>query len=154
MKYSDDVIRRAVSESKSWAGVCRILRGIDNKKAVLTGMQWHIRNRAKDAGVDSSHFTGQAWNRGQTFGPKRSVEYYLCKGGPFIKSNDLKKRLIRDGLKKHQCESCMGTEWMGHPIPIELDHIDGDHDNNLIGNLRILCPNCHAQTETYCGKNI
>ncbi len=42
----------------------------------------------------------------------------------------------------------------GRPIPLELDHINGRRDDNRLDNLRILCPNCHAQTETYRGKNI
>lgn len=43
---------------------------------------------------------------------------------------------------------------MGEPIPLQLDHIDGNHTNNKLENLQILCPNCHAKTPTYCGKNI
>jgi 5-methylcytosine-specific restriction endonuclease McrA len=46
------------------------------------------------------------------------------------------------------------TEWLGQPIPLEIDHIDGDSTNNSLDNFRILCPNCHAQTPTYRGLNI
>lgn len=54
------------------------------------------------------------------------------------------------GLK---CEICNHEEWQGKPISIELDHIDGDSTNNELNNLRLLCPNCHAQTPTYKSKN-
>lgn len=51
------------------------------------------------------------------------------------------------------CSVCKQTEWMGKPIPLELDHIDGDSENNQRNNLRLICPNCHAQTQTYKGRN-
>lgn len=54
----------------------------------------------------------------------------------------------------HQCEVCQNTEWCGKPIPLELDHVDGNPENNTRENLRLICPNCHAQTETYKGKNV
>ena len=49
---------------------------------------------------------------------------------------------------------CGITEWNGQPTPTELDHINGVRTDNRLENLRILCPNCHAQTKTYRGKNI
>lgn len=72
----------------------------------------------------------------------------------WVSSHKIRIRLINDGIKKHQCECCGITEWMGKPAPLELDHIDGNHHNNDLTNLRILCPNCHSQTETNSGKNI
>jgi len=69
-------------------------------------------------------------------------------------SNKLRKRLIKAGLKSHQCETCGLVEWLGSPIPLELDHINGDKHDNRLPNLRIICPNCHALTDTYRGKNI
>jgi hypothetical protein len=61
---------------------------------------------------------------------------------------------VEEGLKDHRCEACDLTRWRGRPIPLELDHIDGDRTNNELQNLRLLCPNCHALTPTYRGRNI
>lgn len=71
----------------------------------------------------------------------------------YISSHKLKLKLIRDGIKEAKCECCGIFEWMNKPAPLELDHIDGDHYNNVLNNLRILCSNCHAQTDTNSGKN-
>lgn len=62
--------------------------------------------------------------------------------------------MIKEGYKEYKCECCGLTEWRGKPIPLELHHKDGNHDNNKLDNLEILCPNCHAQTDNYTGKNI
>ena len=66
--------------------------------------------------------------------------------------NDLKKRLIKDGVKEIKCESCGEIEWLGNPIPLELHHADGDTKNNNIENVKLFCPNCHALTDNYRGK--
>lgn len=96
----------------------------------------------------------RAWSRGLTVGPKRPIEEYLIHSNGLGRTNDLRKRLIREGIKQAKCERCGLTEWNDEAIPLELDHVDGDRKNNLLENLRILCPNCHAQTPTYRGKNI
>ena len=110
------------------------------------------KKRADALGLTKEHMHGQSWNKGKKVGPKRPVEEYLSNQRP-IQSYKLKNRLLAEGLKQHKCECCGITEWNGHPAPIELDHIDGNRYNNTIENLRILCPNCHAQTDTYRGKN-
>jgi 5-methylcytosine-specific restriction endonuclease McrA len=52
------------------------------------------------------------------------------------------------------CAVCKNTVWQGKPIPLELDHINGDPNDECKENLQFICPNCHAQTDTYCGKNV
>jgi 5-methylcytosine-specific restriction endonuclease McrA len=65
----------------------------------------------------------------------------------------VKARLLMAGLKDERCEACGLTDWQGAPISLQLHHVNGDgHDNRLI-NLRLLCPNCHSQTDTWGGRN-
>lgn len=56
-------------------------------------------------------------------------------------------------LRGWKCKKCQGEEWQGERISLCIHHIDGNHINNEIDNLQVLCPNCHAQTDNYCGKN-
>ncbi len=151
-KYTEDQLIVAVSENKSFAGVLRSL-GLKPAGANYANVKLHI----KELQLDTSHWTGQGWNKGQTFSPRREISEYLVnntfKEFPCISSNALRKRLIKEGLKEHKCECCGITEWNGKAAPLELEHKDGNHFNNVLENLQILCPNCHAQTETYRGRN-
>lgn len=78
----------------------------------------------------------------------------IFEGKANYQSHKLKKRLLKENIKKHQCESCHLEEWLNKPIPLELHHIDGNRYNNSLENLSLLCPNCHALTENYRAKNI
>lgn len=136
-KFSNDIIATTVAESVNWAQVCRKL-GVPP----ATGSQSHLKRRAVKAGIDSSHFTGQSWNKGRTFPPKRPIEEYLS--GAYIGSSTLRDRIIKEGLKEAKCEICGKEEWQGVPIPLELDHKNCVHTDNRLENLQIICPNCHA----------
>jgi hypothetical protein len=72
---------------------------------------------------------------------------------PQYTSNKLRQRLIKDRYFEYRCYSCNLSEWLGSPIPLELEHIDGNSSNHLLENLTLLCPNCHALTPTYRGRN-
>lgn len=66
----------------------------------------------------------------------------------------LLKLIRRHGLLPQQCTECgISAKWNGKPMTMHIDHINGDRQDNRIENLRPLCPNCHSQTDTYCGKN-
>lgn len=72
---------------------------------------------------------------------------------PTYQTLKLKKRLVSCGILEYKCLQCGISEWNNITIELHLDHIDGDCHNHMLSNLRLLCPNCHSQTETYCGKN-
>ena len=72
------------------------------------------------------------------------------------RSNSYVRKLLVEelGIDDKVCSICDTREWQGKPLQMHLDHIDGINTNNTVSNLRFICPNCHSQTETYCGKNI
>lgn len=94
--------------------------------------------------LDTSHFKGHGWNAG-------NYDYSLFTKGENKKGGKtLAAPLI--ALRGQRCECCGITEWLGNPIKLEVHHLDGDRLNNELENLKLLCPNCHAYTETYCRK--
>jgi 5-methylcytosine-specific restriction endonuclease McrA len=84
--------------------------------------------------------------------PKVDLNEILDGKHPTFQTFKLKMRLIKEGIFKNECSICTTSEWMGKPLMIELDHIDGNSRNHMLENLRMLCPNCHSQTETFRSK--
>ena len=76
----------------------------------------------------------------------------LVRGRPTGRDH-LKGRLFAASLKEKRCERCGLTEWRGKPVGLQLHHKNGDGTDNRLPNLEILCPNCHAQTDNWGGRN-
>jgi len=82
---------------------------------------------------------------------KTNEELLLTGNYRYNKTKFAKDYLIEK--RGYQCERCKNTEWLGEPIPLELEHKDGDSSNNKLENLELLCPNCHVFTPFYKGRN-
>ena len=143
-------LARAVSLADSYAQVVRLLGWSESS--------WSQRQAKKlvaQAGLATDHFLGRSAMRGLDGNGRaaQSLETVLVRGRRTATSR-LRERLLEAGLLLPECAACGGVEWQGRPIPLELDHINGDRADNRLENLRLLCPNCHAQTDTYRGRNI
>lgn len=146
--YTDQDVVLACAESFSYRQVL-IKLGLNCQTG---GAYVVLKNIITRLSIDISHFTHGSWNKGKKFPSKRDISVYLSNQVK-IGSHALKLRLFKENLKQKKCESCGLESWLGGPIPLELDHINGIHDDNSLSNLRILCPNCHHLTPTHAGKN-
>ncbi len=146
VKYTAELLQPAVDNSRSFAGV---LRYLDLKPS--GSMQSHIIKRCRDLGLDTSHFLSQGWASGKQSRRRKTPDQILVvlpPGSARPKITQIVRALLESGVK-HQCSLCSNTGvWLGKPMTLEVDHIDGDWLNNLLDNLRFLCPNCHSQQET------
>lgn len=119
------------------------------------GNSWRtIKKRLDKYGIEWKHLKNE-WKKGN--GGEREVrpiETYLVENSTVIDSK-FKKRLIDEGLLENRCDICgLNNEWVGKELVLHLDHVNGVNNDNRIGNLRLLCPNCHSQTSTYAGRNM
>lgn len=150
-KYTEQQLRDACKDSLS---IRQTMTKVGIREA--GGNYSTIKKRIKDFNIDISHFTGQVWNVGSRYKQIKLVQplkKILVKNSTY-QSHKLKLRLLKENYLTHMCYKCNNTTWLNQPIALELEHIDGNHSNNELTNLTLLCPNCHAQTSTYRGKNI
>lgn len=148
--WTDEQLIEAVSSSVS-------IREVITKLGLIPagGNYVQVKARMAELRLNMSHFTGQRWNKGKTYHTKTrpSIESLLVKSSS-VQSFKLKKRLYEAGLKTPKCELCgWAKRSVDGRIPLELDHINGDHSDNRLENLRILCPNCHSLQPTHRGRN-
>lgn len=148
--FTDEEFIEAVKSSMS------IRKTLIKLGLVPSGNSYRVFHKAREKlGVSSAHFLGQGYLKGKTHNylNKRPIQEYLKKNIS-CSSHHLRKRLIKEGLKENKCELCGSKPlWNDMKLVMHLDHINGDKTDNRIENLRLLCPNCHSQTSTYCGKN-
>ena len=136
-KFSKEELEQICKESYSIDAICKKVGYSCNSGSISK----IIRNKIDEYGIDISHLKGQGWSAG-------IYDYSKFKYGSIPKSP--RDALI--ALRGYRCESCMNETWLGHEIPLEVHHIDGDRLNNTLENLQLLCPNCHAMTDNYCKR--
>jgi hypothetical protein len=134
--YTKEEFITAISANKSIAGVCRQLGLVP-----IGGNYATVKRKLSELELDTSHWTGQGWSAA-----KRLKDWK-----DYTKASHFKPHLI--SVRGHRCESCFNPTWLDAPIALELHHIDGDRTNNAVDNLELLCPNCHAQTNSWRGRN-
>lgn len=150
--WSDGQFIEAVKTSLSYA---EVMRKLDLK---VGGSNYDtVKRKIKELNLDTSHMTGKAWNQGDRYKPfkkKQNISEILVEHSTYVNTNHLRQRILNEGIKERKCECCGNSEWMGKPIALELHHVNGIKDDLRIENLQILCPNCHAFTDNYRGKNM
>jgi hypothetical protein len=114
-----------------------------------------VHNMVRDLHLDTSHWLGAAYLRGKThsWSPAIPLSEILVERSTYTDRMRLKRRLVAAGLVPYACADCGISEWQDRPLVRQLDHLNGVGDDNRLENLRLLCPNCHSQTSTYCGRN-
>jgi hypothetical protein len=151
-KYSREEFTKAWLSSSAIAQVAKRLGCNATGGGYIT-----LKLAARELGLDTSHMTGQGWNVGWPTNPSRdrviALSDLLVKNSTYTTIWRLKRRLLREGILEYKCYLRGLTEWNNRPITLQLDHINGIHLDHRIQNLRLLCPNCHSQTETFAGRN-
>jgi Zn finger protein HypA/HybF involved in hydrogenase expression len=148
-KWTDEQLIEAVKNSLS---VREVLQKIG---VIPAGGSYKVfHNAIKRLNLNTDHFTGQGHLKGKThnWSPAIPLEDILIDGS-ITQSYKLKNKLLKENLIKNECDECGILEWQGQKLSLHLDHINGINTDNRLENLRLLCPNCHSLTDTYCGKN-
>ena len=109
-----------------------------------------LKQKIYEYNIDTSHFLGKA------HGKSRSRTYELNE--VFVQNSTYKGKLINllinNCIRPYKCECCGITEWNGKKITLQVHHVNGNHNDNRLENLQILCPNCHSQTDNFGGANV
>lgn len=146
-RWTEEEFREAVRQNVSRRGVIQQL-GLKD----CGGNYRTVNLFVKTLGLDTSHWTGQGHGQGLEAAVRVNtipLKDILVEHSTYTSSSHLKARLLKEGILKEKCVICgLENMWNGDFISLELDHINGEHTDNRLHNLRILCPNCHSQQKT------
>jgi hypothetical protein len=146
-KYNKENIQEAARVSHSLSDMARHF-GIKPTGGTLG---WY-RKLIERFQIDVSHFTGYAHMKGKVSSQRKSAKEILRKTGKMQHGWKLRRSLLEIG-RKDECQCGQASLWNGKSLILIVDHINGDNTDHRPDNLRILCPNCHSQTDTFAGRN-
>ena len=152
-KYDKEWLQELCKDSYSYA---EVLRKAGRQQG--GGAQATLKKKIEEFNIDISHFTGERWQLSPNQAQQNYKEKYslneVFKKDSFVTQKILRGYIERHHILDYHCQICgCDGNWQNGVISLEVHHIDGDNTNNEISNLQYLCPNCHALTENYRGKN-
>ena len=140
-KYNIDEWKSQIIE------VCNTSKSMAEASSKLTMNYKTFAKLAKEIGCSIPNKSGKGIAKNS--GTRYLLKDILNGKYPQYQSYKIKIRMLEEGVKEHQCENCNLKEWQKIQIPLELHHKDGNSNNHKLDNLELLCPNCHALTDTY-----
>lgn len=154
-KLTDEEFQLILDSSQSYRDVV-IKVGLSDRSGNFQTLKRNIRQRGLSTEkLDSNRRLSIKKNAERTNRIKKRSELsdILVENSKYTNNHTLKLRLVKEGILEYKCKICGINEWMGKPISLQLDHQNGVHNDCRLENLRLLCPNCHSQTDTYGAKN-
>lgn len=144
--FSDEEFKQIILASNSLSDCCK-------KIGLSTSGQngrYQIKKRCDELNIPLDFESQKSYHSH----PKYTLDEVLVENSKYLNYTCLKNRLINEGYLEYKCQICGNTGiWNNQKLTLQLDHINGIKTDNRITNLRLLCPNCHSQTDTYSGKN-
>jgi hypothetical protein len=138
-KWTDNQLREAVASSLS---IAQVLQHLD--LAIAGGSYRIIKTHIERLNLDTSHFSGQSGLNRFGKSKNRTIDEILVLGSPYT-SYEIRRIVLRLGLKTNQCEECGLAQWRDKPITIQVHHMNRIRNDHRLENLQMLCPNCHSQ---------